>query len=531
MISLRRRTVRVLTSAALLSSGLGLLALVNASSAAHADPSYEISGQPFVGVGSDTLQDLFNAFSGAEPSEGIQPGNAPNLPTVFYTPIHSSGTDGSGSETIASFDALNPHKPFANPPTGDFITTKLNGPTFDRPNGATDGRVALDDAINGLSWSNVNGPASSVKGYIDFARSTGVGSSAVAGSVPISDLSYIPFASDGNAYAYHCANPGSADCTTLANLPSSVFKALYTGNGILAPASWGASTDTLEACALYSGSGMFSSFLKQANTGQTTTGANTALTATGGSNCTELEQNNLDAFLSASPGPGAALANTDWVEPVSVGNVTGQHNGVALDRSNNFWNTNGTDIVGNGIAAPSDAFNTTVENAGGIGAGATSITIGLQAPVGSTLTLDAGNPSLKENVTVSAVTGTDPYTVTVSPTTFAHASGASVTIQFAHPYNGDGTATWSPNTAYFASNFGRWLFVVVPSAEITGRGEVQGLADLFYSPSATGGTAAVCTAAAKTTVSLFGFDPSLPDNGSSHQQGGTCGTVAFTGTN
>jgi hypothetical protein len=526
MIGIRQRSVRVLVSGALLSSGLGALALVG-SPAAHADPSYEVSGQPYVGVGSDTLQDLFNAFSGAEPSIGAQPTGVANLPTAFYTPLHSSAA--TGSLTPTSFDALNPHLPFANPPTGDFVTTKINGPTFDRPNGSGDGRTALADAINGTLWSNVNGPASSVTGQLDFARSSSLGSSAVAGNVPASTLSYIPIASDGVGYAFHCANPASADCATLAKLPSSVLKALYIGNGTLAAASWGATADTLDACAIQTGSGTFKFFLTQIGSGISPATAQTNLSASGGSNCTGLEENNLNAFLAASPGPGAAAANTDWIIPTSVGNDSAQHNKLALNRSSNFWNANGTDVSGDGVAPVADAFSTKLNSA--ISAGATSISIGLQAPVGSTLTIGPDSPNPAENVTVTSVTGTNPYTVGISATTSAHAVNAPVSIAFTFPYLGDGTATWSPNTSYFASNFGRWLFVVVSSTKIAGRGIDQALADLFYSPNATGGTAALCQASAKTTVGQFGFDASLPDNGSAHQQGGTCGTVAFTGTN
>jgi hypothetical protein len=527
------KSLRVLTSAALLATGLGTVAVAALSPSAHADPSYEIAAQPLVGVGSDTVQDLFNAYSGAEPSQGLQPSEAPNLPTAFYTPLHSSGTDGSGSETIASFDATNPHQNYANPDTNDFITTKLNGPTFDRPNGATDGRTALDDSVNGLTWENATDAsnAQAVKGYIDFARSTSVGSTATTGSTPTNDLSYIPFAADGDSYAYHCANPSSADCAVLKDLPKSVFKTLYgSTTGILTPSQWGATSDSLEACGLYSGSGVFKFFLS--TVGETTynpSQVDANLAASGSSGCANVEQNNLDNFLSTA----AALSTTsDWVVPLSVGSLIAQHNGFSLDRSNNFWNTNGTDISGQGIAAVSDAGNTTLQ--GAVSSGATSLVIGLQAPAGTQLILNPGGGD-QETVTVASVTGTNPYTVTLTGgTANAHASGETVQMVFPGnlPYTGDGTATWAPLDPYYAGQLGRWLFVVVPSKSIGSagsRGVVQAIADLFYSPLATGGTAAICSSASQTLMNDFGFDSHLLDDGTYH--GGTCGVVAYTGTN
>jgi hypothetical protein len=545
MIGLRRKTVRIFASAAVLSSGLGLLALANATSSAHADPSYESAGQPYVGVGSDTLQDLFNAFSGAEPSEGADPNNSTPIATKFYTPLATSPAsaaipDNPGSLTIASFDATNPHLPYANPDTGDAITTKIGGDTFDRPNGSGDGRTALEDSTNGTLWENVDNAAllESTNGQVDFARSSSLGSTAAKTAVvntAAGELSYIPLAADGIGYAYHCANPGTADCTTLGNLSGAVFQALYagTGNGVLASGAGGwTGANQLDACAIQSGSGTFKTFLGDIGGGQTPAGANTALGKPGASMCTGLEENNLNSFLS-NPSVVAGAAD-DWVVPTSVGNDIGQHNGAALNRSDQFFATNGALTTGDAIAGVADAFSTTVQAAAG--AGSSTLTIGLDPTSGTVLTVDVGGS--QENVTtVGTPTGADPYVVTLTaPTSFAHAVGAAVVAQgvnnpgIAVPYTG--TSTWTDSLLYYSSNYGRWLFVVTPSAKISGRGEDHGLADLFYSPSATnepGGIAAICQASAKATMSTFGFDPNLPNDGT--YQNGTCGLQAYNGTN
>ena len=73
--------------------------------------------------------------------------------------------------TIQSFDANPPGGTTLNP---GCITTKVGGPSFDRPNSTTAGIAALLDAVNGTGWENssascTNTPVS-VTGQIDFAR-------------------------------------------------------------------------------------------------------------------------------------------------------------------------------------------------------------------------------------------------------------------------------------------------------------------------------------------------------------------------
>jgi hypothetical protein len=541
MISLRSRTVRLFAAATVMGSGLGLAGLVNSMTTAHADPAY--AQTIYVGVGSDTIQDLFNAYSGAEPTPGAQPPTAANLPTVYQTPL--AGNSADGSFTMASFDAIDPHSPFTNAVTT--ITTKLGSAAIDRPNGSGKGRSALEDEVTGAVWcaSPTVAGCQTIGGKIDFARSSSLGSTAVASSTPsssvVGQLAYVPLASDGVSYAYSCANPASADCAKLDHLSSTDLLNLYTTNaGSTAGGSWGTgTTDTLAACGIQTGSGTFGFFGTQIGVPGTTQ----AVTMDGDiapRNCHGLEENSLNSFdtliqppLAAATLAGATsltvnplsattpvafkvgdsitvgsggtqdtvtvatitagtpttitfnagqtlvnahpatdlveVANTDWVFPVSVGSVIGQHNGFSLNRSGHFLSRITASVVGIG---------------------------------------------------------------------FIDASGGG---QYPYQCNGGGVlplctgGTWQDNVAYFGisggstGKFGRWLFVVLPSNKIVGKGLDKGLADLFYAPGATGGTAAMCSTSAKALMTSFGFDSSLPNNATS--TGGTCGVAAYTGTN
>ena len=129
----RLRVAAVMAGAAMISAFAGTTALSNS---AHADP---LSTTAFAGVGSSTLQDVVDAFAGAAPTP-------PSGSTVFFTPIHSSAA--TNEVTIQSWDAFPPGGSAAAP---GCIATKVGGPTFDRPAGSGNGRLALLAAVNGMS--------------------------------------------------------------------------------------------------------------------------------------------------------------------------------------------------------------------------------------------------------------------------------------------------------------------------------------------------------------------------------------------
>ena len=177
--------------------GLGLVAAtvlgsaLTAGGSANADPKQYSAA---VGVGSDTVQDVMNALAGT--TNGIS-----------YTPINSGTASGSRQEI--SFDATLP-----SGVADTCITTKLNGPTFTRPNGSGAGLKALSASAghNPGGWTGsaigstpICATAVSISGQIDFARSS---SGPTAGD-PATDLTYIPFGRDGVSFAYYRASGGS----------------------------------------------------------------------------------------------------------------------------------------------------------------------------------------------------------------------------------------------------------------------------------------------------------------------------------
>jgi hypothetical protein len=166
-----------------------LLGTALSGGAAKAD-SLQYSA-PFVGVGSDTTQDILNAFQGY--SNG-----------VYYTPVHSDVA--SGSKVLTSWDATDAGS------TTSCIAARTGGPSFNRPNGSGSGRTALLAAITTggtTSVSNCGAGTTSPSGQISFARSSSL--SGTAGTT----LAYVPFARDALSYAaYRAAGSPVLDLST-----------------------------------------------------------------------------------------------------------------------------------------------------------------------------------------------------------------------------------------------------------------------------------------------------------------------------
>jgi hypothetical protein len=287
------------TAVAIAAGTAGLATLVSVTSTAQADPGYTSA---YVGVGADVTQDLYAAFTGASPAP-------PASNTTFYTPLHSSSA--TNNKTIESFDANPAGGTTTNP---GCITTKLGGPSFDRPNSSTAGIAALLDAVNGVGWENSSasctGATVSVTGQIDFARS------ARGPKTSGTTLTFVPFARDGLGIVYYDHGDGSINTLTTAQL-----NALYSS-------STGTETiggDTVYACLTISGSTPRSNL--ESAIGVSDTQASTAATAAG---CNNLVQNSGNAFYSfASALPTGSAA----VVPISSGSWISQNNGVAVDRS------------------------------------------------------------------------------------------------------------------------------------------------------------------------------------------------------
>jgi ABC-type phosphate transport system substrate-binding protein len=140
--------------------GAAMLGIAVAAGPAMADPG---AGEfrPLVGVGSDTTQDVVNGLGNV-----IVPG---------------------GSKVIASYDARGTAR----------IKSRAAACEFTRPNGSSDGRVALRASIGDPSSGVYKGDV--ITGCVDFARSSSYASTTPGIS---GQLTYIPFGVDAVTYAY-----------------------------------------------------------------------------------------------------------------------------------------------------------------------------------------------------------------------------------------------------------------------------------------------------------------------------------------
>jgi hypothetical protein len=315
-----------------------------AATQAGADPGYtnNTTGAPFVGVGSNTIEDLFNAFSGQESSPGV------GTPKFYGDSADSFGAtnnnlplhDPTTGRRVYSFDAENPYDP-TNITNVGCISTTLGGPAFDRPNGSGNGRKALSDAFDPAhtAWWEVGPPAGCVgaapgtnlTGQVDFSRSSS-GPSGTLIPTPTTAtcgaadpcITYIPFARDGLTYAYWLGSGvtvAQADQLTAANL----FSIYNTGTN----AGFSIGGVNFFACALQTGSGTWTTF-------QTDIGSPPNAVATGtADNCSALEENSGNDFVAHANGGAVPAANTVWVEPFAASAWIAQANGAAQDRSNN----------------------------------------------------------------------------------------------------------------------------------------------------------------------------------------------------
>jgi len=140
--------------AAVVSAVGAVAALGLVGGTAQADPQFPTA---FVGVGSDTTQDVTNALAGYAPAPALTAAQERYSPAIA-----------SNGQQLLSYNALNPD------PGGDTcISTKLGGPSFDRPNGSTNGREALSRSIDLTGWGTAAcSGITDVGGQIDFARTS-----------------------------------------------------------------------------------------------------------------------------------------------------------------------------------------------------------------------------------------------------------------------------------------------------------------------------------------------------------------------
>ena len=243
------------------------------------------------GVGSDTTQDVVNAFAGFTNN-------------VNYTPLQSSTA--SSKRQIASFDAVL---------TGsDCITTTAGGASFLRPNGSTNGRKALSRAIDGGTWplsTALCGGVKAVSGQIDFARS-----SAGPGSGTPLVLTYIPFGRDGLGFAYYASSGTPTTTLTSAQLTSLFSTGPQTIGSI-----------EVVPCGIQTGSGTFGSWNTALGITATQEGVGTATCNAAGTGA-RLQENDA-AGLKAK---GDAQPGKEVIVGFSAANFISQTNGVAASQ-------------------------------------------------------------------------------------------------------------------------------------------------------------------------------------------------------
>ena len=306
----RNRSVRLAAIGAVLAGTAGLAGLTAATSAV-ADPA---SVSAYAGVGADVTQDLYAGLTGASPAP-------PAVSTTFFPPLHSSGA--TNNKTIASFDAAPPGGSTLNP---GCITTKLGGPSFDRPNSTTAGLAALLASVSGTLWLNSSasctGTGVNVTGQIDFVRSAR--GPKVAGTT----LTFVPYARDAVGVLEYDHGTGH-----LATLTTAQLTALYSSSsGTLT-----INGDTVSACLTLTGSTPRSNL--ETAIGVSDSVANIAATAAG---CNQIQQNSGDNFYSFA---SSLAAGSDAVIPISSGSWISQANGVAVDRSSTA-RAGGADLAG-----------------------------------------------------------------------------------------------------------------------------------------------------------------------------------------
>jgi len=458
MFSFRQKTARIIGAAAMLGTGLGLAQLATTSTAAHADPSF---GTAKVLVGSDTIQDLGNAWAGASPTPFAAAGGGDR--TVYAAPLHSSSATFGAS--VISYDAVNPQSQ-----TADCIATRTGGGSFDRPNGSGAGRNALLAVVNGTNFGGNQGCGAvsgvTLASYLDASRSSSL--SGTSGTA----LDYMPIASDYVQYVAWCgAGTPAADCTSAKQLSQADLQALYTApkNGKLAAGTWGAPAVTasdLYACSIQTGSGTAGFFANRMGYAGSTapTDLQSAIAA---QNCTGLEENGLNGFVTKVASLPPATNKDIYVLAVSMGSEIAQHNGFGSDRS--------TQALTNPSAG------------------------GLTAPAGTTINFGVVN-----NLAPL------PYDVT-----------ANTCKNF---LNGN-VSCWSPSgpngTAIAPTNYGRLLFVVAPSNKVAGVFRDKALTDLF----ASGAASEVCQSTYTALADQYGFGQTYV-NGTQTAAGG-CGSIAF----
>jgi hypothetical protein len=321
---LTHKTPRVIAVAA---AGALLVPLLT-SSPAQADPRQHTS--QLVGVGSDTLTEVTNAFAG-------------EANDIDYTPLHSDAA--SGRLQLSSWNGLPPGDP---QDTDTCIAPKRLLNSFQRPNGSGQGRAALSRALDGAAYSAINpaGDAAcnnkSTAGIVDFARASSKGSAAGT------NITYVPFARDALDYGYYTVN----GATAITDLTTAEITAIFTGPGT------GSTIRGLhvQPCDIQSGSGTRNDWNKKVTNSDPN--ANTIVAAasadcTGAGTAGQVEENHLDQ-MKARADAWAAIsghtAPTMFVVGHTASSFIAQKNGRSPNHASAGTDIGSVNFTGSAIA-------------------------------------------------------------------------------------------------------------------------------------------------------------------------------------
>jgi hypothetical protein len=373
-----RFTVGARVGTALAATGmlaLGSFALGGISTtAANADPNWGANQSPLVSMGSNTIEDIMDAYSGEAPSINVSGNTTP--PNHLFSPLRDPTT----LEQVYSYDALNPIG--GSSTNVDCLNAKPGFPSMARANGSGNGRIAMSDEIDPTSvspsglWSAVSascstGHAVNIQGEIDFTRSSSAPSTTACDNsvnpLPMDNcLVYVDFAHDAVAYAYYApgvtdaqvgtfnsstnANGGAANpCNPADHLTTAQLTSLYSNTATAGlsiattvPASCANGTSgsvTLKyiPCLMQPGSGTETFFTGKIGVVPATAEAAAAKANCGGTTTTSIEENGANTFetnaASALTTDGIASGAGVAIIPFSVGSFIGQENGFGFDRS------------------------------------------------------------------------------------------------------------------------------------------------------------------------------------------------------
>lgn len=237
-----------LVKVAAVAAAVGSIAAIGfvGNSPAQADPKQYTD--PIFGFGSDTLQDVTNAFAGFSFGQ-----NFPELQTSAAT----------GQKQIVSWDAFPAGS--TTPTAVTCITSKVGSPQIQRPNGSGNGVRAISSAFNpGQNWpttgAGVCGASRSMAGIADFARSS-AGPDSNNPASPTGPLVFVPFGRDYLGFAY--LRPSGSPTVSLT--PAELTSLHATGPQLIG------GVPTI-ACGIQTGSGTYQSWMRSLNLATNGTG-------------------------------------------------------------------------------------------------------------------------------------------------------------------------------------------------------------------------------------------------------------------